>query len=99
MIKVVYNNGFKNIKITGHAGYADLGKDVVCACASGIILSSVNLAMEYNANVKYTREVNKKEIINDSNDENVEMVFKNMIVMLEDLQKQYPKNIKISKGE
>ena len=99
MIKVVYNNDFKNLKITGHAGYADQGKDIVCASASSIILSSVNLAIEFNKDVKYTDDLNKIEIINNTNDENVKKVFSNMITCLEDLERQYPDNIKISKGD
>ena len=99
MIKVVYNEGYKNLKITGHAGYADKGKDIVCASASSIILSSINLALEFNKDVKYTDDLNKIEIINNTNDENVTKVFSNMITCLEDLEKQYPDNIKISKGE
>jgi hypothetical protein len=99
MIKVIYNKDFKNLKITGHAGYADKGKDIVCASASSIILSSINLAIEFNKDVKYTDDLNKIEIINNTNDENVTKVFSNMISCLEDLEKQYPDNIKISKGE
>jgi hypothetical protein len=99
MIKVVYNDNFKNLKITGHAGYADKGKDIVCASASSIILSSINLAIEFNKDVKYTDDLNKIEIINNTNDENVTKVFSNMITCLQDLEKQYPDNIKISKGE
>lgn len=99
MIKVVFNDNFKNLKITGHAGYADKGKDIVCASASSIILSSINLAIEFNNDVKYTDDLNKIEIINNTNDENVIKVFKNMITCLENLEKQYPDNIKISKGE
>ena len=99
MIKVVYNEDFKNLKITGHAGYADKGKDIVCASASSIILSSINLAIEFNSNVKYTDDLNKIEIINNTNDENVQKVFSNMILSLEELERQYPDNIKISKGD
>ena len=99
MIKVVYNKDFKNLKITGHAGYADKGKDIVCASASSIILSSINLAIEFNSEVKFTDDLNKIEIINNTNDENVQKVFSNMILSLEELEKQYPDNIKISKGD
>ena len=99
MIKVVYNKDFKNLKITGHAGYADKGKDIVCASASSIILSSINLAIEFNKDVKYTDDLNKIEIINNTNDENVQKVFSNMILSLEELERQYPDNIKISKGD
>lgn len=99
MIKVVYNDNYKNLKITGHAGYADKGKDIVCASVSSIILSSINLAIEFNKSVKYTDDLNKIEITNNTDDENVKKVFSNMISCLEELEKQYPDNIKISKGE
>ena len=99
MIKVVYNDNFKNLKITGHAGYADKGKDIVCASASSIILTSINLAIEFNKDVIYTDDLNKIEIINNTNDENVQKVFSNMILSLEELERQYPDNIKISKGD
>ena len=59
MIKVIYNEGYKNLKITGHAGYADKGKDIVCASASSIILTSINLAIEFNKDVKYIDDLNK----------------------------------------
>ena len=76
-----------------------LSKDIVCASASSIILSSINLAIDFNSEVKYTDDLNKIEIINNTNDENVQKVFSNMILSLEELEKQYPDNIKISKGD
>lgn len=99
MIKVKYNSEYKLIEVTGHAGYNDYGKDIVCASVSSIILSSVNLAHDFNDNVIYKDENDKITIINETNDENVKKVFNNMILCLIDLEKQYPSNIKISKGE
>ena len=99
MIKVIYNSDYKNLKITGHADYADYGKDIVCASVSSIISTSVNLAHEFNQDIKYTDDNSKIEIINNTNDENVKIVLENMVNMLKDLERQYPKNIKISKGE
>ncbi len=34
MIKVTYYRSYHRVKITGHAGSADTGKDLVCASAS-----------------------------------------------------------------
>lgn len=99
MIKVTFNDNLTNLKITGHAGYAEYGNDIVCASVSSIISTSINLAHQYNENIKYTDDVNKLEIINNTNDENVFKVLSNMLDMLKDLEKQYPKNIKISKGD
>jgi len=99
MIKVKYNSEYKLIEVTGHAGYNDYGKDIVCASVSSIILSSVNLAHDFNESIVYKDENDKITIINETKDENVKKVFNNMILCLIDLEKQYPDNIKISKGE
>ena len=97
MIKVIYNEN--KIKISGHADFNDYGKDIVCASVSSIIYTTVNAILNIN-----------NEAINyiDNNDITIEILSKdditlklidNMIILLEDLEKQYPKNIKISKGE
>ena len=99
MIKVRYNDEFKNLKITGHANYAEYGEDIVCASVSSIVETSINLAHEFNDNIKYSDDGNTIIVINNTNDENVFKTLKNMIDMLIELEKQYPKNINVSKGE
>lgn len=50
MIKILYQldkkNYFKYIKIQGHAGYAPLGKDLVCAGFSAIVNGTINFLQE-----------------------------------------------------
>ena len=99
MIKVRYNEDFTNLKITGHANYAEYGEDIVCASVSSIVETSINLAHEFNDNIKYSDDGNTIIVINNTNDENVFKTLKNMIDMLIELEKQYPKNINVSKGE
>ncbi len=99
MIKVRYNEEFTNLKITGHANYAEYGEDIVCASVSSIVETSINLAHEFNDNIKYSDDGNTIIVINNTNDENVFKTLKNMIDMLIELEKQYPKNINVSKGE
>ena len=99
MIKVKYNDDFKNLKITGHANYAEYGEDIVCSSVSSIIQTSINLAHSFNENIKYSDDGNTIIILNNTNDENVLKVLNNMIDMLKELERQYPKNINISKGE
>ena len=99
MIKVRYNEKFTNLKITGHANYAEYGEDIVCASVSSIVETSINLAHEFNDNIKYSDDGNTIIVINNTNDENVFKTLKNMIDMLIELEKQYPKNINVSKGE
>ena len=97
MIKINYND--KIIKISGHANFEDYGKDIVCASVSSIIYTSVNALLSINNNsIKFDdKDVMTIEVL--SNDEITIKLIKNMIDLLIDLEKQYPKNIKISKGE
>lgn len=99
MIKVKYTENYSSLKITGHADYAPHGSDIVCASVSSIITTSVNLALRYDNNIKYTDKEGLVEISNQSSDENIIKIFENMIYMLKELEEQYPKNIKVSKGE
>ena len=46
MIKVNIKNNI--IIITGHAGYDDFGKDIVCASVSSIVITSINLCLRFN---------------------------------------------------
>ncbi|MBO4601273.1 MAG: ribosomal-processing cysteine protease Prp [Bacilli bacterium] len=99
MIKVRYNEELTNLKITGHANYAEYGEDIVCSSVSSIIVTSINIAHEFNKSVKYSDDGNTVIIENNTSDKNVHLVLKNMIEMLKDLERQYPKNINVSKGE
>ena len=38
----------KNISILGHANYDDYGKDIVCAAASSIVLTSVEAIASFD---------------------------------------------------
>ena len=88
------------IKITGHAGYADAGKDIVCASVSSIVYTSVNGIMNIDQDaIKFSdkKDILEIKIINKSKVVNI--LINSMIDLLEDLENQYPENIKIVKGE
>ena len=88
------------IVITGHANFADYGKDIVCASASSIVITSINACLRFDASsIKYKEESNKLTINIKSNAEDIKLIIENMIYMLEELAKTYNKNIKIVKEE
>jgi len=97
MIKVNYND--KVIKISGHAGFNDYGKDIVCASVSSIIYTTINGILNINSNaIKFFDDDELTiEIINE--DDVTIKLINSMLDLLKDLAEQYPKNIKISKGE
>ena len=97
MIKVNYNDKF--IKISGHAGFDEYGKDIVCASVSSIVYTTVNGILNIReGSIKFTDS--KELVIEILNDDSVvNKLITSMLDLLKDLEKQYPKNIKISKGE
>jgi uncharacterized protein YsxB (DUF464 family) len=98
MIKV--NIKQNTIIITGHAGYDEYGKDIVCASVSSIVITSVNAALKLeNNSLEYIEEKDKLTINILSNKENIKIIIKNMIDLLEELSLTYKENIKIIKEE
>ena len=92
MIKVKLtknNNYYKRIIITGHANYDDFGKDIVC------VITSVNscLAID-NESISY-EDKNGLDIKVLKDDEVTTKIINVMITNLYELEKAYPKNIKI----
>lgn len=94
MIKVIYSN--KWMKVSGHANYAEYGKDIVCASVSSLITCTVNnisvvdsssLTYEDDGKTIYLGIINNNDIS--------DKLFNNLILMLKDLAKDYPKNIEI----
>jgi len=58
MIKV--NIKQNRVIITGHAGYDEYGKDIVCASVSSIVITSVNAALKLeNNSLEYIDKIHK----------------------------------------
>ncbi|NLA32666.1 MAG: ribosomal-processing cysteine protease Prp [Mollicutes bacterium] len=102
MIKVNYqkkDNQIKNIKINGHANYGSLGKDIVCASVSSIVITTINGILKIdNESIKY-HENDSLVIENLKFDEITNKLLNNMLNLLEELESDYPKNIKIREEE
>lgn len=96
-VKVDYDdNLIKKVKVTGHAGYDDYGKDIVCASVSSIVITSVNLIYKLNKDIiKVIEDKGLIEINVLKEDETINIVLKNMIDMLKELSNDYKKNVKI----
>ena len=98
MIKVRINKN--KIIITGHAGFDSYGKDIVCAAASSIVITSVNAGLRIEEDsLGFKEEKDKLTIEVKSNNKNVLLIVENMTQMLEELAETYKKNIKIIKED
>ena len=93
MIKVSIKE--KQITIKGHANYDELGKDIVCASVSSMVITTVNAILRIdNEAIKYSDNKGVTiDIIKD--DEITNKLINNLIDLLEELKKQYPKYIEI----
>ena len=91
------------VECSEHTGFAESGKDIVCAGVSSITQTAV-LAIKKLTSIKHEFEVNQKkgflklqltDIDNSQNFHDAQIILKAMLCGLEDLQKQYPKYIKL----
>lgn len=87
---------YQKISIIGHAMYAPYGKDIVCSAASSIVTTSINGILALNEG-SLSYEINKEglEITVKSDDNNTQILIKNMISLLKELEKDYPTNIEV----
>ncbi len=97
MIRVEKNGDIITIK--GHANFDEYGKDIVCASVSSIIYTTVNgiFCFDNDAIDFIDDKVMIIKVLRSTKEVNI--LIDSMFNLLKDLEKQYPKNIKISKGD
>ncbi|MDO5568811.1 MAG: ribosomal-processing cysteine protease Prp [bacterium] len=90
------HNVLKNISISGHAMYDNIGKDIVCSAVSSIVICSINAIIMLNEDsIIVNQEDNKIEIKILNYDEITNKLLLNMMNLLKEIKNNYPKNIKI----
>lgn len=95
MIKVDLTKD-KLITISGHSGYEERGKDIVCASVSSIVITTINAIIEIDSDAIDYSDLDNKIIIRVlKEDEIVNKLINNMILLLESLKKDYKDFIKI----
>ena len=100
MIRIHVKKSLKEIEIKGHADYNEYGKDIVCAAVSATYLCTINGIFSLHENSIEIQEKNDKKIIKVlEENQTIITLLENMINCLENLEKQYPKNIKLIKEE
>lgn len=100
MIKVSItkkDNDIEKIIMSGHAEYADYGKDIVCSSASSILITTVNAILKINEKAITVKNDGDLVIEVISHDDITNKLINNMIDLLTELESQYKKNIKIIK--
>ncbi len=96
-VKVIKDNDkYKSIEILGHAMYDNYGKDIVCSACSSIVTTTVNGILTLNdGSLDYKISDGGMLIDVKSQEETVQLLIKNMVNLLKELEKNYPANIKV----
>ena len=89
------NNIIESIRCNGHAGYADYGKDIVCASFSTMIITTINAILEIDHDAISYTDTNNLEIINIKKDNITNSLLRNLVNMIKELKENYDKNINI----
>ena len=96
MIKVIVvekNKEVNKVMITGHALYDDYGKDIVCASVSSVVITTVNAILRIDKDAIFVEE--KPFVIEvKKSTEITKKLVENMISLLKELERDYPKNIR-----
>ena len=95
---IVVEKSKDKISIKGHALYDDLGRDIVCSAVSSIVITTVNGILGITKDAIKINNENGIEIEIVNRDKVTLSLIDNMLLLLKDLEKQYPKNIKIKEG-
>ena len=90
------DNQISKITMSGHSEYDVLGKDIVCASASSILITTVNAIHMFDETAITVNQKNMVDITIKKHDSVTDGLINNMIILLSDLERQYKKNIKIN---
>lgn len=95
MIKIKTDND--TIVISGHSGYDVEGKDIVCASVSSIAITTVNAILKIDSKaITYEEKDGYLKITILKHTNSIDLLISNMLELLEELECQYSKNIKIN---
>ncbi len=100
MIKAAFfkkNGAFTGFSVSGHADFADFGKDVVCAAVSSAVMLSANTVTDFfKADAAVLEDNNTVKLTLSSSNAAAEAVIESLCFHLGLLAKQYKGTIEIS---
>lgn len=102
MIKVRFLIGDRQLsgfEISGHAMFAESGRDIICAAVSSAAYMAANTLTDViGANAEAQAGDARMRVVLNRPDERAQAVLKGLELHLTELSKQYPENIKIIYG-
>lgn len=94
--KTLRDQNLESLVISGHALFADFGNDIVCAAVSTAVIMTINAieSLGERENIKVIIEEGYVEINVLKSTKIVDGLLNNLTYSLNDLNLQFPKNIK-----
>ena len=89
----------ERIDCKGHAGYAEYGKDIVCASFSTMIITTINAILTFDQSAISYTDTNDLKIINIKKDNITNNLLNNLVNMIYELRDNYNKNINIKEED
>ena len=95
IIEIINKDGkIKKFKVTGHAGLALSGQDIVCAGISAIVQTAIIGLDEYlKTDFDCKQSEGRLEVNINKPDEHTEIILMTMYYGLREIEKIYPKNV------
>ncbi len=90
--------GFTRFSVSGHAGYADEGEDIVCAGVSSAVVLVLNLLEQFSAKGDCLVEENKLGFSCQQITKETELLIGGLYEHLTVLSEDYPKHISVKLG-
>ena len=84
----------KEIKVNGHSGYAEYGKDIVCSAISTLIEATYNYLKATENIVELVEDEAKFEIKLIKTNENGKRIINEFKKMIDDIIEQYPEYVR-----
>jgi uncharacterized protein YsxB (DUF464 family) len=98
MINAVFNKTdghFNHVVISGHAGFADYGKDIVCSAVTTAFFTSVNLIDRLHYRYQLKQDEGFLDLVVDQTDDTVENILQNLFDVLKSIEEDYSQNVKV----
>ncbi|NLN50470.1 MAG: ribosomal-processing cysteine protease Prp [Acholeplasmataceae bacterium] len=99
MIIYQVKEDLSEVEVKGHAEFAELGEDIVCASVSTAVILSANLIERLkekeNVELKEADGYFHLKVLKQTN--NIKVIIQNLVWTLKELEKQYPHFIKYQK--
>ena len=89
------NNIIDKIECIGHAGYAEYGKDIVCASFSTMIVTTINSIVNIDEDAISYTDTNDLKIVNIKKDNITNSLLNTLVDLMYELRDSYDKNIDI----